>query len=115
MIDKVKLLLGISDDTQDNIISFLIESVIDGIKSYCRIDEVPERLNTTVIRMTADLYRREGYGSVDKPQTVQSETQGSRSVTYAANPSNAEDLITDYEKLLKPYINRRGRVPSEVV
>lgn len=115
MLDRVKLLLGIKDDTQDEILSFLIDSVCDAVKGYCKISELPETLNTTIIRMAVDLYRREGYGSQEIPQTVQSETQGSRSVTYTANPSNTDDLITDYEKLLEPYIRRRGRVPSEVV
>jgi len=62
-LPNLKLLLNIKDNEQDGLLQFLLESVIDQVLNYCQIDELPERLNRVVVRMTADLYGIEGYAN----------------------------------------------------
>ena len=54
MLDKLKLLLGIKDDSKDAILEFTLDRVEEIIKNYCNITEIPEELNTTVLSMAMD-------------------------------------------------------------
>ena len=81
MTDKLKLLLGITGEDRDDILSFALETVTDMALGYCNLDELPPQLENTVVRMAADLYRSEGYGQAAVPQVAQSVTRGGKPLT----------------------------------
>ncbi|MBQ8301508.1 MAG: phage head-tail connector protein [Clostridia bacterium] len=110
---RLKTLLGIKDDEQNSLLSFLIDDTIDMILGYCRIDVLPRQLESLVPIISADMYRAKGYGQLEAPEIVKSISQGDRSVSYAdTNPDN--DFLSSYYERLNPFRCRRGRVPSEV-
>lgn len=112
-LDALKLLLGIKDNEQDSLLSFLIDDVTNLIMGYCRIEIIPRQLESLIPTIAADAYRAKGYGSAAAPEVIKSISEGNRSVSYAeTNPSN--DFFKNYHDRLKPFINRRGRVPSDV-
>lgn len=49
MMETIKMLLGITDNSQDLIIDFHIQDVTNAILDYCNIPVVPERLETLII------------------------------------------------------------------
>ena len=59
MLEKVKLLLGITDNSKDDLLTFLIEQAIDEVMAYTHLDCVDE-LGTIIIKMVAYNYNRLG-------------------------------------------------------
>ncbi|MBQ2663074.1 MAG: phage head-tail connector protein [Clostridia bacterium] len=112
-LSTLKLLLGIKDSESDDLLSFLIDDTVNLILGYCRIDTLPRQLESLLPVIAAEMYRRKGYGSAAMPDVIKSISEGERSVTYADNISET-DLLTGYYKRLGPYVNRKGRVPSDV-
>lgn len=112
-MDKIKMLLGITDDAQNELLQFLLDEVRDMICGYCRIDDVPTKLESLIPIIAADLYRRKGYGSAETPQIVSGITEGDRSVTYSKTEKENADVLESYYARLNPFRSRRGRVPSE--
>lgn len=108
---RTKLLLGLTDDGNKELINFCIEDAENTILNYCRLSFIPRPLESLVSLIAADMYRVNGYGSEKLPQDITSISQGERSVAYATH--RADDVMERYYSRLKPY--RRARVPSEVV
>lgn len=53
----VKVLLGINDDSINEILQIYIAQAEQGILNYCNIKELPSALHYTLCQMVADLYR----------------------------------------------------------
>lgn len=64
MIDKIKLLLGLTDGSKDNILNILIEQALEEATSYTHNDCFPE-LDTVVAKMVVYNYNRLGTEGVD--------------------------------------------------
>lgn len=112
-LERLKMLLGIKDNEQDSLLSFLIGDTVDMILGYCRIEILPRQLESLVPMIGADAYRAKRYGQTDAPEVVKSISEGERSVSYAeTNPDG--DFLSSYYDRLKPFICRKGRVPSDV-
>ena len=103
MLEKLKLLLGISGEEQDAVLTFVLDAVTDLVLSYCNLDEIPPRLESVVVRMAADQVRSEGYGQAVAPQTAQSVTRGDVTVSYGSNASAAAEITGAGKSLLDDY------------
>lgn len=112
MLDTLKMILGIEDNSKDTLLSFVIEDCENLINSYCHTENVPTKLESIVPIMAADMYRRKGFGQADVPQSVKSITQGDRSISFENTSVGTDDFLKEYEARLKPF--RRGRVPSDI-
>ena len=106
------MLLGIKDDEQDSLLSFLIEDTVNMIMAYCHIDVLPRHLESLVPKIAADMYRAKGYGDSKSPEVVKSRSEGERSVTYAETDN--DKIFSNYYKRLDPFRKRKGRVPSDI-
>ena len=107
-LERLKLLLGVNDESKDGVLSFALETVQEMVLNYCNIEEIPEGLKNTVVRMAADLYRSEGYGQEAAPKTAQSVTRGDVTVNYGsgstvANASGEKSILDDYRGQLNVY------------
>ena len=109
------MLLGISDSTeaQESIISFLVEDTVEAVRAYCRIEAVPDKLSLLIAQMVARQYRENGYGSEEAPTDVKSVSEGARSVSFETRTLSG--ILNDYKERLKPYVNRKARVPSDII
>ena len=96
MLDQLKLLLGISGEEQDAVLTFVLDAVTDLVLSYCNLDEIPPRLESVVVRMA-------GYGQAVAPQTAQSVTRGDVTVSYGSNASAAAEITGAGKSLLDDY------------
>ena len=56
-LKTVKVLLGISDDSADEILQIYITQAEQGILNYCNIKELPSALHYTLCQIVVDLYR----------------------------------------------------------
>ena len=64
MLEKVKLLLGIADNTKDDLLTLLIEQAVEEAIVYTHNECVAE-LNTSIIQMVVYKYNRIGTEGVD--------------------------------------------------
>ncbi|MDX8367854.1 phage head-tail connector protein [Cytobacillus sp. IB215665] len=98
MLSKLKIYLGINDDSQDDLLTLLLDMANDIIKAYCYCSD--EELATipdyTKIRIASALHKkRRGEG-------LKARNQGSRSTQY-------DDILSDDIKLsLNQYRRVRG-------
>lgn len=60
MLDKLKLLLNIKDDTADELLAILIALCKEEAYTYCNLDEYNEKLDAIVIQMVIEKYNRIG-------------------------------------------------------
>ena len=59
-MENIKLLLGISDTSKDDLITLLISIAEDEIKAYCNIDDIPTALDNIVTQIVVIKYNRIG-------------------------------------------------------
>lgn len=60
MLDKIKLLLGITDDEQDELLATLISLCKDEAYAYCNLPEYNSKLDGVVLQMVIERYNRIG-------------------------------------------------------
>lgn len=78
MLNKIKLLLHISDDEQDDVLDTLIEIAGDEAKAYCNVDSI-DGIENIIIQMVIYKYNRLG------TEGVISESYSGASYTYNDN------------------------------
>lgn len=113
ILTDVKILLGIDNSDKDNILNFIVEDTISGVLAYCRIEsieKIPCGLESVIVHMVVQSYRSNGYGESEPPREIKSISQGDREITF----EDRKGFFNSYRERLKPYINRRAKVPSEV-
>jgi hypothetical protein len=66
MLEKMKMLLGITGNEKDGLLQFVLDTVTDMVKTYCNMkpdEAIPDQLNNLLVRMAVDMWRAEGYGN----------------------------------------------------
>ncbi len=108
MLERLKLLLGIEGEETDALLSFSLDSAKETILNYCNIEEVPEGLTMTWIRMAADFYQNELPGAADS-DGVSSISLGDTTVAFG-NKTKTEQYLGSILKDYKAQLNRYRRV-----
>jgi hypothetical protein len=56
---KLKMLLGIEPDdaTKDVRLTFVLETVVQAVLTYCNMEEIPGALENVILQMAEDYYR----------------------------------------------------------
>lgn len=94
MLDKIKVLLGLTDDTKDTLLTILIEQAIEEAIDYTHNEECINKINSTIIEMVVYKYNRigteglnsEGYSGVsfsyttDYPESIMRALRAKRKV-----------------------------------
>lgn len=66
MLDKIKLLLGITNDDKDELLLVLISLCKDQAVDYCNLDEYTTKLDSAVIEMVIERYNKIGTEGLSK-------------------------------------------------
>lgn len=102
--DKLKALLGINGGEKDVLVEFALNNAEETVRNYCHIDEIPDGLSTTVLRMAADIYRNEQLGNTDVPQAVSSVKIGDTSTSFKTSATEyVESIMKNYKTVLNRY------------
>lgn len=94
-LQKLKLVLGINGDEEDNLLGFLLESTEQKILNYCNLKELPDELENVLVEMAARFY--------NSPDGV---TAGMRVGDTSVDFSTAKDeqnIIHDYKTQLNRF------------
>lgn len=95
MLDKIKVLLGLSGDTaKDNLIEVLIEQAKEEAVNHCHLPEYIEALNSTVIKMVVQDYNR----------------LGNEGITSQGYSGVSESFVDGYSKDVIAALNKHRKV-----
>ena len=95
MLDRIKLRLEISDQTQDALLQELLQGAQDAICLYAEEIELPVTLETTAVMLAVDCYNRLG------SEGMTSENKGSLSQSFFT------DMLDPYKAVLNKYISQK--------
>lgn len=101
---KLKLLLGITDDSKDALLQFCLDDVTETILNYCNIDAIPATLDNTAYRMAMELYRNENFGGSQAGSgQIASKSAGDTSVSYRDDSGYAASIMKNHLPQLNRY------------
>lgn len=66
MLDKIKLLLGLTTDDKDELLLVLISICKDQAIDYCNLEEYSTKLDSAIIEMVIERYNRIGTEGIEK-------------------------------------------------
>lgn len=100
MLEEIKLIVGISDNSKDNLINYYIESITNDVKNYCNINEIPSPLEMFVKKKVISILKYElneykGIKSISEGDTkleVAVENNGAESLIYSLNDNDRKEL-----------------------
>ncbi|MGE4214138.1 MAG: phage head-tail connector protein [Anaerotignaceae bacterium] len=106
-VATLKILLGITDESKDVILAFVIDKATDMVCNYCNTEEVPTGLSNVLLNMCVDMYRAESLGQEQTQGVVKGITEGDVSISFGAATSVSENggmaFLKDYTTQLNRY------------
>jgi len=93
MLELMKQLLNITDNTKDAILNFCLDKAVLAIKNYSCLDVIPEQYNNAIVDLAIYFYKNK-----DKIG-ITSMTQGSRSQSLVDGIPNAIKAILPKPKI----------------
>ena len=106
VINNAAMLLKLENGAAEEALAFLAEDCVNAVLTYCRLDFLPYQLIGLTARMTADMYRTE---CENGGRDISSVTEGDRKIDFSVPIKNIEA----YAERLRPFMNIKGRLPSE--
>lgn len=105
LLEQVKLLLGIADDSKDALLAMLCDNVTAQIQTYCRRQDVTDAgLQGIMADMVVSRYRSQEYGQEAVPKVVSSISEGDTSISYkTTQPTVSGELTEDDRRALAQY------------
>lgn len=104
ILNTVKALLKISDDTQDALLTLYIDMATQDALNYTNLNKLPAELDFTIARMVR-LQATGALSGTDFAAPVTSVSEAGRSVTFAA-ASLTEEAIKTERKEIKRQLDR---------
>ena len=102
MLENIKLILDITEDSQDKLIILYIDKITNNILSYCNINELNPTLEGFIEDKVINIMKIK-LGKMD----VKSINRGDTSITYnvasASEYSNSPNLTESEKKFLNTY------------
>lgn len=95
MLENVKLMLGITDTSKDDLLSLLIENATQEVLTYTNQKSITDSLNTAILLVVVYNFNRIGTEGVD------SEGYSGVSFAYSSDyPDNIMRLLKKQKKIL---------------
>lgn len=94
MLNKIKLLLGLTTDVKDEVLLVLIDICKDQAINYCNLEEYSTKLDSAVIEMVVERYNKMG-------------TEGVSKVTTSGI---TEEYIADYSEAIIKFLRKYRKV-----
>lgn len=105
ILAATKLIAGITNDNDDELLLLMIDDAINAVLAYCRIEFLPRQLESFIPTIVARQFENSTH------MGVKSVTEGERRVEYC---DGEYDFLSEYSVRLKPFINRSIKLPSDL-
>ena len=103
VLETVKLRLSL-DSSTDSLVNSYISEIINRVKFYCNISEVPAELQYTIAAMVVDVLKMEATHIPAITATVVSEVRlGDATVKVAPPKKSFDDIVQNYANDLQSY------------
>lgn len=89
LLRDLQINLGLTSGGNQELLLYLLNSVMTKAESYCRLDVLPERIRPLIIEIAADRYRRQGAGQSEEKTVVTSISDNGQSVGYKSASAEA--------------------------
>lgn len=101
MLENIKMLLAITDDSQDKLINYYIDLCVQTLLNMIKLEELPKSLNSCVERKVIQLMQSGFEG-----QRVTQIDRGDYKVKYEYDSSANKNLFSDMMGELKPFLKK---------
>ena len=101
MLENIKMLLDITDDSKDNLINYYIDLCVQTLLNMLKLEDLPEQLNTVIERKVVQLMQ----GGLDGQRVTQID-RGDYKVKYEYDSSTNKNLFSDMMGELKPFLKK---------
>ena len=91
-LERFKLLAGITDDSQDGLITALLSDAEDSVRDYIGRDVVPERLVSVQVQLAVIAYNKRG------AEGESSRSEGGISQSFDGLPPELLARLTNYPR-----------------
>ena len=95
MLEKLKGLLGLTGEEQDEKLQGCLDTVVQRILNYCNLETLPQALEDTAVRMAAQYWQRGGSGpdagSAGGAGGVSAVKRGDMSVSFFASGAEIKE------------------------
>lgn len=94
-LDAVKMLLGISNDESDDILSYVIQTVEQMVLNYINHETLPKELENPLIYMCVSYYKAAGLGTAEAARgPVSSVKRGDVQTSFATSSGSSGSAAT---------------------
>ena len=112
MLENIKLLLNITDDKHDNIISLYLDKISTIVLDYCNVNELSKVLESFVEDKVISIMKPLVTGGTQNTGEIKSISRGDTKIEYnvgeaVVSTSNGATLTSSDKEFLKQY--RRAR------
>ena len=101
MLENIKMLLAITDDSQDKLIDYYMNMCIQTMLNLLKLEELPEQLESCVERKVVQLMQ----GGIDGQRVTQID-RGDYKIKYEYDSSANKNLFSDMMGELKPFLKK---------
>ena len=101
MLENIKMLLDITDNSKDNLINYYIDLCVQTLLNMLKLEDLPEQLNTVIERKVVQLMQ----GGLDGQRVTQID-RGDYKVKYEYDSSSNKNLFSDMMGELKPFLKK---------
>ena len=111
MLENIKLILNITDDSQDNLILLYLAKVETMVVDYCNVNELTEGLESFIEDKVVSIMKPLVTGGTQNAGEIKSISRGDTKIEYnvgdVVETSNGATLTSSDKEFLKHY--RRAR------
>ena len=101
MLENIKMLLDITDDSKDSLINYYIDLCVQTLLNMLKLEDLPEQLNYVIERKVVQLIQ----GGLDGQRVTQID-RGDYKVKYEYDSSSNKNLFSDMMGELKPFLKK---------
>ena len=101
MLENIKMILAITDNSQDKLINYYIDLCVQTLLNMIKLEELPKSLNSCVERKVIQLMQSGFEG-----QRVTQIDRGDYKVKYEYDSSANKNLFSDMMGELKPFLKK---------
>ena len=101
MLENIKMLLDITDNSKDNLINYYIDLCVQTLLNMLKLEDLPEQLNTVIERKVVQLMQ----SGLDGQRVTQID-RGDYKVKYEYDSSSNKNLFSDMMGELKPFLKK---------
>ena len=102
VLSMVKVLLGVTDTSRDELLYLIIDSVTEKALAYCKLQAIPPALKPTIAEMAVRSYENMTGGNVSSVK------RGDVTVTYSAKCA-VGDILESYKIPLNAFRRAKRR------